>query len=354
VRVAVVGAGVVGLSTAAALLAADVDVVCFERSAAVMGERSAGSSRIFRLAHADPDLVRLATAARDGFARWAGEAGTRMVDRSGCVVSGGDAADRAKAMAAAGAPVELVEPGSHRLRLPAAVTASPVLVDPGGGVIDVDAVRALLTARAGGSVVHEPVYALDATDAGTTLWSRSGASRFDAVVLAAGAGTSALAEQAGIYTPTALVHHVRFTFPILASRIDEAQRWQAWIDSPADGLGTYQHRTGPRTWSVGGSVDPALVAWERGREAAVDASRELVLAYARERLAVEPRVVDSLYCTHVPDAVDGIEFRREGRVLAVYGENLMKFAPVLGEMIAAAAADGSTPSVPGGSHPAVR
>ncbi len=32
-------------------------------------------------------------------------------------------------------------------------------------------------------------------------------------------------------------------------------------------------------------------------------------------------------------------------VLAVWGENLMKFAPVLGESLAAAAVDGSTPSV---------
>ena len=32
-------------------------------------------------------------------------------------------------------------------------------------------------------------------------------------------------------------------------------------------------------------------------------------------------------------------------MLAVWGENLMKFAPVLGESLAAAAVDGSTPSV---------
>jgi len=36
---------------------------------------------------------------------------------------------------------------------------------------------------------------------------------------------------------------------------------------------------------------------------------------------------------------------RAGAVLAVYGENLMKFASVLGELTAAAAVDGSTPDV---------
>ncbi len=341
-RVAVVGAGVVGLSTTAALLDAGVDVVCFERSAAVMGQRSAGSSRIFRLAHADPELVRLAARAREGFDRWAARAGTPMVDRCGCVVSGGDAADRAAAMAAAGAAFELVEPSSDRLRLPAAVTASPVLLDPDGGVVDVDAVRALLSARAGPAVVHEPVDALDVSGGAATVHGPGGAARFDAVVLAAGAGTSALAARVGVATPSALVHHLRVTFPFA----DAGPPRQAWIDAPADGLSTYQHRSGPGRWSVGGSVDPERVAWEVGRDAAEAASREALLAYARERLAVEPRVVDGLYCNHVPDAGDGIAFRRSGPVLVVDGENLMKFAPVLGEALAAAAVDGSTPAVP--------
>ena len=340
-RVAVVGAGVVGLSTTAALLDAGVDAVCFERSGTVMGERSAGGSRIFRLAHADPDLVALAARARNGFARWAARAGRPMVDRCGCVVSGGDAADRAAAMSAVGVACELVEPGSDLLRLPATVTAGPVLVDPEGGVVDVDAVRAFLVARAGHAVAHEAVEAVDVTGAGATVRSLSGERQFDAVVLAAGAGTSSLAAQVGISTPPELVHHFRVTFPIA-----EGTRPPSWIDNPADGLHTYQHRSGPGRWSVGGTLDPALVAWEVGRDAAVGASREVLLAYARERLAVEPRIVDGLYCTHVPGAGDGIAFRRSGPVLAVDGDNLMKFAPVLGESLAAAAVDGSTPAVP--------
>jgi len=341
-RVAVVGAGVVGMSTTAALLDAGVEAVCFERSGVVMGERSAGSSRIFRLAHADPDLVRLAARARDGFARWAERAGRPMVDPCGCVVSGGDAAERAAAMTAADAAFEMVEPGSDRLRLPATVTADPVLLDPEGGVVDVDAVRAYLAARAGEAVVPEAVEAVEVTGAGATVRTAHGATGVDAVVLAAGAGTSALAGQVGITTPSALVHHFRVTFPF-AEGVDDLQ---SWIDSPADGLRTYQHRSGPGRWSVGGTLDPALVAWEVGRDAAVAASEEVLLAYARERLAVEPRIVDGLYCTHVPDAGDGIAFRRSGPVLAVDGENLMKFAPVLGEILAAAAVDGSTPAVP--------
>jgi sarcosine oxidase len=318
------------------LVRSGVDVVCFERSPVVMGERSAGSSRIFRLAHVDADLVRLAAAARVEFARW----GPDVVDPVGCVVSGGDAAERAAAMTAAGAPCELRDAASADLRLPVVgPVAGPVLVDPSGGVVDVDAVRALLVRIAGHTVVHQQVEALDAT----AVRAGGRTHRFDAVVLAAGADTAALAAQVGVDLPSRLEHHARFTFPLQDP--PEAARRPAWIDSPPSGLRTYQHRTGPGRWSVGGTLGAAAVAWDRGPEAATQASREAVLAYARERLAVAPQVVETLYCTHAPDTGDGITFTRSGPVLAVWGENLMKFAPVLGETLAAAAVDGSTPSV---------
>lgn len=336
-----IGAGVIGLSASASLVIGGVDVTCFERFAAAMGERSAGSSRIFRLAHSEPNLVRLAMSARDGFARWADDAGTPMVDSSGCVISGTDVIDRASAMSTAGAKYDMIESPSDIVRLPVVVPPSPALIDPAGGVIDVDAVRAYLLARTRNILVHEPVYALDCSaEAEVTVWSSSGGSHYDSVIIAAGSGTSALAAQVDIYTPPLLAHHVRFTFPI-----DDSSKWPAWIDNPAERLSTYQHRSGPGQWSVGGQIDAELTAWEVGREAATAASREAILDYVRERLSVKPTIVDSLYCTHVPDMGDGVEFRRNGLVLAIYGENLMKFAPALGAALAAAATEGSTPTV---------
>ena len=325
-----VGAGVVGLATAARLVHDGVEVVCFERSA-VMGERSAGSSRIFRLAHVDADLVRLADRARAGFARW----GAGVVDPVGCVVSGGDAAERALAMAAVGVAHELRDTPDG-LGLPVSgPVAAPVLLDPAGGVVDVDAVRRRLIELAGHAVVHAEVERVD----GAAVRVGGATPAFDAVVLAAGAGTAALAAEVGIDLPSALQHHARFTFPL-----DGGPR-PAWIDAPAAGLRTYQHRSGPGRWSVGGTVDAAAVVWAVGPEEATRASRAAVLRFARERLTVVPEVVETLYCTHAPDTGDGITFARSGAVLAVWGENLMKFAPVLGDALAAAAVDGSTPSV---------
>jgi len=333
----VVGAGVVGISASAALLEAGQNVTCYEPGA-IMGERSVGSTRIFRLAHVDPDLVRLAQQAREGFDRWAKDAGRPMVAGSGCVVTGSDMADRAAAMAMVGAEYELVGTGSGRLRLPVVEEPAAALVDVGGGVVDVDAVRDFVTARAGATVIRARVYALDVSASGTvTVTSDRGKAEYDAVVLAAGANTSHLAAQVGIYTPPMLAHHVRFTFRI------EGDGWQSWIDKPPGGVGTYQHQAGPGLWAVGGHVDPSLTAWEVGRDAAIAASRIALLDYARARLTVDPAIVESVYCTTVPNLGDGVEFRRNGPVLAVYGDNLMKLAPALGAAAADAVIDGSTP-----------
>jgi sarcosine oxidase len=269
-----------------------------------------------------------------------------MIRPVGCVVSGPKAALWAAAMEQAGLPGELVEGTSGRLRLPARTMPSEALIDDAGGVIDVDEVRAHLTALAGGSVVHEPVYALEEAASGAVVWTPSGRAGFDVVLVAAGAGTSPLAAQVGVYTPTALAHAVRFGFPAPPSA-----DWPCWIDTPAEGLGTYQHRTGRGMWSIGAHLDPVDTAWEVGPEQACAAHEEAVLRYVRDQLVVEPRVVERLYCVSSPNSDDGFTVRRSGSVLAVYGDNLFKFAPILGEALAAACCDGSTPA--GSGTPAI-
>jgi sarcosine oxidase len=326
-RVAVVGAGVVGLSASAALLERGAEVVCYERADEPMAERSAGSSRIFRLAHREPDLVARAADARAGFDRWAERAGRPMIVPSGCVISGADVQEWAAAMEAAGAPVERPT-APDRLMLPTRRVPADALLDPSGGVVDVDAVREYLTGLTKHVLRHEPV---DAVEADGHVWTRSGPARFDAVLLAAGAGTPALAARVGIAVPGELEHHARFTFPV-----DPAVAWRSWIDLPAAGLGTYQHASGPGRWAVGGHLDPAVTAWEVGRDAATAASRDAVLEYAREHLAVEPRIIETIYCTPTPGLGDGFHVQHAGRVVAVHGENLFKFAPVLGAAVAAA------------------
>ncbi|MGI5128410.1 FAD-dependent oxidoreductase [Pseudonocardia sp. CA-107938] len=329
-KIAVVGGGVVGMSATVALLDAGHDVTCYEPGP-IMGERSVGSTRIFRFAHVEPELVRLAGEARRGFDRWSELAGRPMVLPVECVITGSDLVERASAMAEVGADFEVVRAGSGRLRLPVREEPAVALVDVGGGVVDVDAVRAFLTERGGRAVVHEPVYRLDVTAGGAVaVTAPGGRTEFDALLLAAGAATAHLAAQVGIHVPPLLAHHLRCTFPVADGE------WQAWIDLPRDRPGTYQHLAGPGRWAVGSAVEAAEVAWERGRDAAEAASRTALLEYARTHLAVDPTIVDEIYCTTVPNLDDGVHVRRNGPVVANYGVNLMKFAPVLGRDLAAA------------------
>jgi sarcosine oxidase len=340
--VAVIGAGVVGLSVTEALLRQGANVWCYE-AGAPMGERSAGDTRIFRLAHAYPDMVELAVQSRRLFSGWSGRAGFDLVRTVGTVVSGAEAGSWADAMTTVGAPHDLVEPGSLLLRLPARTFAGPALIDPAGGVIRVDRVGAFLIDAVGDRLHRARVDAIEETPYRVRVIFGAESETVDAVVICAGAGTSALAAGASIDVPSALEHHLRISFPI---RPEAPMPLQCWITEPADGaLGTYQHLTAPGTWAVGGDVDPALVAWDGGREAAEQASIQAVTAYVAEHLSVvEPRPVGRLYCAHNPDLSDGLHFVRRGRVLAVYGENLMKFAPLLGETLARACLDGSTPA----------
>src|SRR5438067_231574 len=164
-RIAVIGGGVVGLSATVALLRQGADVRCYE-AGEPMGERSAGDTRIFRLAHAYPDMVRLAARSRVLFTEWSERAGAALVDEVGTVVSGVEAATWAQAMAAAGAAHEMVEVGSPLLRLPATTFAGPALIDPAGGVIRVDRIRAFLVEAVGGRLRKAHVDTVEETAAG--------------------------------------------------------------------------------------------------------------------------------------------------------------------------------------------
>ena len=339
-RVAVIGAGIVGLATTAALLERAVQVVCFEKLAP-MAERSAGESRIFRLAHRDPELVDLAAQARQIFADWEAQADEELIDQVGTVVSGDNTHLWSAAMTAAGATHLQVEPDSDLLRLPTRKISTLSLIDPEGGVLRVARIGAFLTDRCQAALRIEHVYALEEVPDGVVVRSSGSRDTFDAVVLCAGAWTASLAAQVGLHPPIALAHHARFTFRV---RAQAPRRMQAWISTSDEGLSSYQHTNAPGQWAVGVHVDPAQVAWPVGAEKATATAREITTSYVRSTLDdVDPEVIDQLYCTVNPDLGDGVQFLRNGRVLAVYGENLFKLAPVIGHRLAEATIDDSVP-----------
>jgi sarcosine oxidase len=347
-RVAVVGAGVIGLATADSLLRRGVEVVCLDANEP-MAARSTGSSRIFRLAHADPALVGYAAAARIRWAQWSERAGTALVGAEGAVLTGPPARDWSAAMAGADVAHSLLEDADAiaALGLPAVSVSGPVLTDPAGGVIDVPATASFLRSAVGPALRTGHVYRLEATDSGVTLWSSAGELTVDRVVVAAGRGTWKLAAQVGVYVPTALAHHVRFTFPL---RDAEQPRPPCWLDrtqSWRPGFTTYQQCSGPGQWSVGATLPAEDQAWERGRAAVTARSRDLVRAYVREALAgVEDEIVEEVSCDFPAGLGDGIHVASAGPVTVLWGDNLFKHAPAVGASLAATLVDDAALDIP--------
>jgi sarcosine oxidase len=179
-RVAVVGAGVVGLAVTHALALAGHDVHCFE-AAEPMAARSTGGTRIFRLAHAVPALVQLADDARAGWARWSDAAGEPLVGAQGTVVSG-DIEGFQAAMTAVGAMHRVDDriPG-----LPTTVAAGPFLLDPAGGVIQADRTGQFLISAVKRHLVRAAVTHLDIDGSVARLATPDGTLTAYAVVLAA-------------------------------------------------------------------------------------------------------------------------------------------------------------------------
>ncbi|WP_323792211.1 FAD-binding oxidoreductase, partial [Nocardioides sp.] len=83
-EVAVVGAGIVGLSTAYALMERGVSVRVYEQGVPGNGQ-SGGVSRIFRHAHADPRMIAAAQASRTAYEEWGQQLGVELVSDDGAV-----------------------------------------------------------------------------------------------------------------------------------------------------------------------------------------------------------------------------------------------------------------------------
>lgn len=344
-RTAVVGAGVVGLSTAYALLRHGSEVVVFETDTP-MGARSAGSSRIFRLAHGDSGLVAYAAAAASLWADWTHRAGNRLVGQQKTVITGPHVPDWATAMADAGVDHTLLDEVDPSLGLPVSSLPGPALVDPAGGSIDAVATGRFLRAAIGNRITYEHVYRIDSHDDWVTVHTSGGAFEVDRVVIAAGRGALELASQVDLYLPTELAHHAKFTFRLK----DPEAKPPCWLDKSQSwrkGITSYQHVAGPGLWSIGLNLPPEDEEWERGRYEVAEESRELVRTYVREELVgVADEIVEEIHCDSPALLGDGIHVATEGPVTVVWGANLFKHAPAIGQTLANAAINDMHPQVP--------
>ncbi|MEX0835999.1 MAG: FAD-binding oxidoreductase, partial [Nitriliruptor sp.] len=310
--VAVIGAGIVGLATADALLERGAAVTVYERGVPGNGQ-SGGESRIFRHAHDDPRMVEMARRSRAIWREWEQRFGVELVSDDGVVALGPPVDERLPILdAAGGIAARRIEADAIDGWLPvmSSVDASAMVDADGGAIRTTAAIRALVE-RVGDGLVADEVLTVRPTSRGTVEVRAGGVTaQHDHVVVCAGPGTSALARQVGLHPPVDLQAHVRSTFAV---RGDPPPRLACLQDSSGafGETGVYAAPTpGNRSYAVGLSetvevgeggtvVDPASLA-------ALD---ERARAYVRRALpGLDPDPVDVRHCwvTVLPWSDDGV------------------------------------------------
>jgi sarcosine oxidase len=345
--VAIVGAGIVGLSTARALRDRGAEVRVYERQAPGHGQ-SAGGTRIFRLNHADDRLIGLAQRAQRIWRRWEDEHGVSLVGRDGVLVAGPAAAARHDGLRRAGESGDWIDASEQERRLPLLRPfTGPVLLDAGGGPIRTEAAIGALAGDLRAALRHADVLAVrPVPGGGIEVLTPQGSFGHDAAVLCAGQDTQRLARQAGVDIPVALSQHLRATFRVLGT--------------PPDRMSCLQDQSCEHGDRVYGSPYPSRdlygvgLAGGRGELEAgdplerFDELRARLAAYVRAALpGLEPEPVTDVTCwvTRLPWGSDGVAAWTSSGITVIAGNNLFKLAPAVGELLAETVSTGAVPEI---------
>jgi glycine/D-amino acid oxidase-like deaminating enzyme len=309
--IVIVGAGICGLAAAYELSRRGGDSIVLERGEPFR-EQSAGLARIFRIAHRRPELCRLALRARVGWQRWETELGTgRLLGSEGFIAAGaGD--EIATAMKDVGAAYSWLDRSAIEARIPFVISPWETgIFDPLGGGLRI---RRALTALSQWVDIRRGEVVTVADDGSTTLADGS-VVRGDGVLICAGVHTQSLFGPLGVmFGP-----HTRFTY----KGADAAGA--ACLSAP-EGYGLPIGSTG--RWAFGQEVaDPATV---RGLFPSLTPVGQVDCVTAR--------------ASWLDSGGDGWTVARRGRVVAFVGNNLMKFGPLLGELLAQAVLSDELPS----------
>lgn len=344
--VVVVGAGIVGLAAAHALVRRGLDVLCVERGRPGAGQ-SAGETRIFRHLHEDDALVRLACAARGAWRGWEDELGLALTGPDGVLVGCDDPRGLAARLTGLGARAEVIGPDEQRARhgVFAGLPGDAVL-DLDGTALHARATVSALVARLQARVVHADVLGVTA---GAVVTSE-GIVGCERVVLCAGVETPALAAACGIEIDVDVACHVRGAFavrepgvPLLAMMERTAAFGTPLYGIPFPGGALYG------AGFSGSSLDDPLPPGATSLPPGIDPGerlRGIEALVARALPGVEPRAARTRVClvtTLRGQGPDDFGLFGEGPAWAFAGHNVYKFAPLLGEAIADVVSGGERP-----------
>ena len=344
--VAVVGAGIVGLSTAYAARHQGLSVTVYDPAPPGSGQ-SAGQSRLFRHAHDDPRLVTMAVESRALWRSWEAEFGTELVADHGAVALGPEVPHRLELLAEfPDLAIRRIDADEVGARIPLlAAYDGPAMLDEAGGAIRTTAAISALVERLGDDLVVDHVLSLRPTATGA-VEVRTGTGRHEHghALVCAGRGTQALARGAGVSIPLEHSATLRITFatrmgppPQLSTLQDSSGVFgeSGVYGSPYPGNDRYAVGVGAHASAGedGSLTDPSELA------AIADRTTEYV---ARALPNLDPTPVDFVHCwvTELPWASDAIAVWETPGASFLAGHNLFKHAPALGRALVQSVIDG--------------
>jgi sarcosine oxidase len=337
--IGVVGAGIVGLATAYALIERKASVCVYESGIPGNGQ-SGGEARIFRHAHDDPRLVAFTRDGRAIWDEWSERLGSELISGDGAVAIGPAVERRLPILErVGGVRVRRIGPDELAEQIPLlAHYDGAAMLDEAGGAIRTHAAIDALTGWIGDSLVADEVISIRSTGRDTVKVVCGGSrTEHSRVVVCAGRGTARLARSVGLALPVRLGAHARLTF--------EVRNKVRCLSCLQDSSGAFGETgiyaaaaPGNRCYAVG--LSEASAAKDDGSftdPEQLAALADRASAYVRRALpGLDPRPVDYRHCwvTTLPWSDDGFAaWEREG-IVFVAGHNLFKQAPALGRALA--------------------
>jgi sarcosine oxidase len=325
-EVAVVGAGIAGLSLGYALRRRGVDFRVFEAAAPGSGQ-SAGRTRVFRHGHDDERLVRLAVRARGEWERLEQELGVTLLGRQGVLICGPNVAERAGAFEAAGVPARRVgRDGQAAALLVFAPPQDEALLDELGGSIDVRAAIDGLAGKLAKRLVAARVFAVGQHGDRVELQTSEGLWAADRAIVCPGAELHTLAGELGLDIPLTVDLHTRAAFA---------------VREPGAALACLQDRSNAHGETVYAAPMPDELHYAIGlggdEEPPVDEALARLTAYVERAMpGLDPQPASVRLCqtSILPWGADAFAVWRTEATAVLAGANLFKFGPLLGELLA--------------------